>query len=132
MRSNAQMPPHGGVLVNRTLADADRSAAEARAASLPSVSLNAVQQADLFCIATGVLSPLTGFMGRADYESVVERMRLANGTVWSLPVTLAVDAAQAKRLPERGEIALVDSTGRVAGTMQIEEQFTYDRPREAH
>ncbi len=131
MRSNAQMPPHGGVLVNRMIADADRSAAEARAASLPSVSLNAVQHADLFCIATGVLSPLTGFMGRADYESVVERMRLTNGTVWSLPVTLAVDAAQAKRVPERGEIALVDSTGRVAGTMQVEEHFTYDRTREA-
>ena len=131
MRSNAQMPPHGGVLVNRLIADADRPAAEARAASLPSVSLNAVQHADLFCIATAVRSPLTGFMGRADYESVVERMRLANGTVWSLPVTLAVDAAQAKRLPERGEIALVDPTGRLAGTMQIEEHFTYDRTREA-
>src|SRR5262249_17492386 len=116
MTSTAQMPPHGGVLVNRLVADADRSAAEARAASLPSVSLNVVHHADLFCIATGVLSPLTGFMGRADYESVVERMRLADGTVWSIPVTLAVDADQAKRLPAHGEIALVDPTGRLAGT----------------
>src|SRR5262245_55030709 len=131
MTSNAQTPPHGGVLVNRLVADADRSAAETRAGALPSITLTAVQHADLFCIATGVLSPLTGFMGRADYESVVERMRLANGTVWSLPVTLAVTSDRAKSLPARGEIALLDPAGRLAGTMQIDEQFTYDRAREA-
>jgi sulfate adenylyltransferase len=131
MTSNAQMPPHGGVLVNRLVADADRSAAETRAGALPSITLTPVQHADLFCIATGVLSPLTGFMGRADYESVVERMRLADGTVWSIPVTLAVDAARARQLPSRGEIALLDPNGRLAGTMEIAEQFTYDRTREA-
>jgi hypothetical protein len=131
MTSNAQLPPHGGVLVNRLIADADRSSAETRAASLPSITLTPVQHADLVCIATGVLSPLTGFMGRADYESVVERMRLANGTVWSIPVTLAVDAAEAKRLPSRGEIALREPGGRLAGTMEIQEQYTYDRAREA-
>ena len=77
--------PHGGVLVNRLAAPAARADARAAAARMPAVRLNAVQHSDVLCIATGVFSPLTGFVGRADYESIVERMRLANGAVWSIP-----------------------------------------------
>jgi sulfate adenylyltransferase len=129
--SNDQIPPHGGVLVNRVVPPAGRAEAEQRAAALPSVTLTPVQHADLFCIATGVFSPLVGFMGRDDYESVTERMRLASGTVWSIPVTLAVDAAAAERLPTRGPIALRDPSGRLAGTMDVAERLSADKPREA-
>jgi sulfate adenylyltransferase len=131
MIPRSQVAPHGGVLVNRVVDASERADASTRAASLPAVTLTTVQHADLLCIATGVLSPLHGFVGRDDYESIVERMRLASGTVWSIPVTLAVDAARARQLPERGAIALLDPSGRLAGTMEINERFDCDKQREA-
>ena len=90
MTSADLIRPHGGALVDRIAAPSERGAALAAAARLPAVRLNAVQHSDLVCIATGVFSPLTGFVGRADYTSIVERMRLASGAVWTIPVTLAV------------------------------------------
>ena len=90
--------PHGGVLVNRIADPTARAAALSAAARLPVVQLTAVQHSDVLCMATGVFSPLTGFVARADYDSILERMRLADGTVWSIPVTLAVSAELAKTI----------------------------------
>jgi sulfate adenylyltransferase len=123
--------PHGGALVNRVGDASTRGDALAAAASLPAVTLTAVQRSDLLCLATGVFSPLTGFACKADYDSIVDRMRLAAGTVWSIPVTLAATADQARQYPEGGTIALRDSDGAVLGTMQVVEQFSYDKKREA-
>ena len=64
--------PHGGHLVDRLVPEAARAEASARAARLPRVRLNAVQLSDLFLIATGAYSPLTGFLGQADYRAVVD------------------------------------------------------------
>jgi sulfate adenylyltransferase len=129
--SSNQIAPHGGVLVNRVAEPAAAAAASRDAATLPAITLTPVQQADLLCIATGVFSPLTGFMRRDDYEPVVERMRLSSGAIWSIPVTLAVTAHEAKSLPARGEVALFDQAGRLAGTMEITEQYPYDKARES-
>ena len=123
--------PHGGVLVDRITAPAALGGALAAAARLPAVRLNAVQHSDLVCIATGVFSPLTGFVGRADYESIVERMRLANGAVWSIPVTLAVSNDTAASLKSARSIALEDPSGRLVATMEVAEQFGYDKRAEA-
>src|SRR5882757_2685552 len=84
--------PHGGRLTPR-LADAEeRELWLERSPGLPSVTLTAKQVADLECLAVGAFSPLEGFLRQADYESVVEDMRLACGLVWSLPITLAATA----------------------------------------
>jgi len=123
--------PHGGVLVNRIAAPAARAGALAAAARMPAVRLNAVQHSDLLCIATGVFSPLAGFVGRADYESIVERMRLADGTVWSIPVTLAVPNDVAASLKSAAAIALEDPSGRIVATMEVTELYGYDKRREA-
>src|SRR6185436_3422155 len=83
--------PHGGILINRFLqGDALQSAID-RAPGLPAIRLSARQTSDLELISTGAASPLTGFMGLADYHSVVRNMRLASGLPWSIPVTLAVN-----------------------------------------
>jgi len=71
--------PHGGMLVDRVLRGEERTEAQARAQQLPKVPLTAVAESDLELIAVGALSPLTGFMGKADYERVVHEMRLSNG-----------------------------------------------------
>jgi sulfate adenylyltransferase len=123
--------PHGGRLVNRVLEGQEQLAAEELALELPQVSLNARAVSDLELIATGVFSPLEGFMGRDNYLSVVKDMRLADGVAWSLPVTLAVDAEEATGLKLGGNVALVDSRGRLIGLLELEEAYPYDKRQEA-
>jgi sulfate adenylyltransferase len=77
-------------------------------------------------IASGALSPLRGFMGRDDYESVLERMRLKNGFAWSLPVCLAVDKA-----PKGDRVALAGEDGSLYAVLDVAEVFEYDARREA-
>jgi sulfate adenylyltransferase len=77
-------------------------------------------------LASGALSPLEGFLGRDDYEAVVEDMRLASGLVWALPVCLAVDAA-----PAGDRVALADARGRPVAVLEVDDVFPYDKEREA-
>ncbi len=126
-----EIAPHGGALVDRRLRGAEREAALVRAARLPKIALNVLNLSDLELLATGVFSPLTGFMGERDYTSVVDRMRLASGLVWSIPITLAVsrEAAEALRVGE--ELALTENDGHILAVMQLAEKFAYDKTREA-
>ncbi len=126
-----EIAPHGGVLINRVLSGAALDAARARAAKLTPVRLTPVAESDLEMIAIGALSPLTGFMAKADYERVVGEMRLANGLIWSMPITLPVDAATADGLHAGQEVALVNGAGRTLGLLTISEKFIYDKTREA-
>ena len=123
--------PHGGTLVNRFAEASERAALLERAATLPTLVLDERQISDLEMIAIGAFSPLTGFMGRADYERVVAEMRLASGAVWSIPVTLPVSRETASTLPDGGEVALVEPDGAVLAIMHIDEHFEYDKAREA-
>ena len=101
------------------------------AAGLTKVPLSPRAQSDLQMISTGVFSPLEGFMGRDEYEGVVEDMRLGSGLAWSLPITLSVDEERASGLSEGSEIALVDGTGEPVATMVLREMYGYDKEREA-
>jgi sulfate adenylyltransferase len=122
---------HGGTLVDRTLKGALREAALERAQSFKKVTLSDVQVSDLELIAVGAYSPLTGFMGRADYERVVEDMHLTGGAAWSIPVTLPAAPELAATLSEGEEVALCEKSGRILGILQLAEKFTYDKEREA-
>ena len=118
--------PHGGQLVDRRL-DADE--AEALAASpLPSLPLTAAEAADLRALATGAYSPLTGFMGAKEHESVTESMRLPDGTLWSIPVCLGIpDGVRV----DAGRLALRDEAGGLLGVLEVAEVFERDRDAEA-
>lgn len=124
------IPPHGGTLVNRVLPATARADALARAASLQKIALAPVNLADLELIAGGVVSPLTGFMGRADYTRVVNEMHLASGLVWSIPVTLAVTTEQAASIKEGQQVALCEGE-RVLALMTVAEKYGYDKETEA-
>ena len=126
-----QIAPHGGVLVDRMLRGAERENAIERAARLKQIALNAVNISDLELLAVGVLSPLTGFMGQRDYESVVEKMRLGNGLVWSIPITLPVTREIAATLSIGEEIALTEPDGHLLAVMTVTEKFEYAKTREA-
>jgi len=112
--------PHGGELVDR---GGERPV---DVESLEVLTLTSREVSDLDMLASGALSPLTGFMGREDYESVVESMRLGSGLPWALPVCLAVDEA-----PRGDRVALADQSGRVLAALDVEEVFAYDAEREA-
>lgn len=123
-------PPHGGQLVNRMLRGQMRQAVRERAEHLQKINLNPMNLSDLELIATGAMSPLTGFMGQLDYERVVTDMRLSNNLLWSIPVTLAVDTETADSINPGQEIALCEE-GNVLAVMEVGEKYTYDKKREA-
>src|SRR4028118_451005 len=85
----AAIVPHGGDLVDRRVPESERAERLQKAEELPKVVLGPRALSDLEMISTGVFSPLTGFMGQEDYESVVETMRLANDLVWGRPTPLS-------------------------------------------
>ncbi|HZG16002.1 MAG TPA: sulfate adenylyltransferase [Candidatus Bathyarchaeia archaeon] len=116
--------PHGGTLIRRIAEHQELPA------SLPHIEIDAVALSDLELIAIGVYSPLTGFLGSNDYKSVVERMRLADGTVWSIPITLPVSEEQAASL-QIGERFLLAHQGTVYGALNLTEIYRPDKEQEA-
>ena len=123
--------PHGGSLVNRELQGDALKSAIAHAKELPQFTLDERELSDLELIGVGALSPLTGFMRRMDYETVVESMRLSDGLIWAMPVTKAVTKEQAATLKEGQEITLVDENGEAMAIMQVTDIYSYDKKREA-
>jgi len=118
--------PHGGVLVDRVMRGEVGSAVRERAAQLIKIPLDNMGLSDLELVATGALSPLTGFMGKADYDRCVEDMRLTSGVLWSVPVTLAVDQDLAGRIQEGQEVALCEDD-RILAVLEVAEKYPYDR-----
>ncbi|MEL6137807.1 MAG: sulfate adenylyltransferase [Cyanobacteria bacterium J06628_6] len=122
---------HGGTLINRLASDEQKAIFNDKAESLPSVTLDERAASDLVMIAIGGFSPITGFMGQADYERVVTDMRLASGVPWSVPVTLSVSEAVAEPLQIGGLVRLDDASGRFIGVLELSEKYTYDKKKEA-
>lgn len=124
--------PHGGRLVNRLSVVGDEAAARReRALAASRVHLSEVALSDLELIATGVVSPLEGFMTREVYRAVVETMHLPNGLPWTIPITLPASPEVASRLRIGDDVALADSQGRVVGLLELADIFAYDREEEA-
>lgn len=128
---NGLIAPHGGTLVNRVLTGEKRMEQLAYAETLKKVPLDAFALSDLELIAIGAFSPLTGFLGQKDYDAVVENMRLANGTVWSIPITLPVPADVAAQIAIGETVALVGADGVIYGTLDVTEKFSPDKKKEA-
>jgi sulfate adenylyltransferase len=120
LAADVLIKPHGGKLVDGTGERPDDVDA------LEVVALTPREVSDLDMLASGALSPLEGFMGRADYERVVGEMRLGDGLPWALPVCLAVDAA-----PGGERVALADESGRKLAVLEVGEVYEYDKEREA-
>lgn len=123
--------PHGGKLINRIVSEEERKVLKDKIFILKNIKLNRRQISDLEMIATGAYSPLVGFMGKEDYESVLHNMRLANGLVWPIPVTLAIDKNESKRFEKGEDISLLDESGTVLGVLHLDEIYSYDKELEA-
>ncbi|MBW4478505.1 MAG: sulfate adenylyltransferase [Tolypothrix brevis GSE-NOS-MK-07-07A] len=127
----ALIQPHGGQLINRYLSGEEREASLFRASNLPRLTLSARNLADLECIATGVYSPLEGFVDEQEYYSIIKDMRLPNGLAWSIPVTLQISASVADQYQLNSEIALVHPNGTILAIMTITSKFQPDQNLEA-
>jgi sulfate adenylyltransferase len=131
MNADAIAAHGGGDLVDRRASAADRPKLRAYAEKLPSVTLGAREQADLEMLASGAFSPLEGFMGQADYLRSRDEMRLASDVPWSIPITLGVEEAEAKKLSVGEDVALATEDGTRLATMTIAEIYQVDRAKEA-
>ena len=129
--SDGQIAPHGSQLINRLATPAQANALRDRLFMLPRVALTPRALADLDLIAVGGFSPLDGFLKKADYDSVVERMRLASGLPWSIPITLSAPEAEASALQVGSEVALTDAQGEIRAVLALQEVFERDLEREA-
>jgi sulfate adenylyltransferase len=150
MSSGQLVLPHGGSLVNRIVEPQRAAALRERAASLPAITLSAKQSCDLEMIAIGAFSPLTGFVKRADFESICKQMRLAApenntshakpgaakgpgkpgvdiGYLWPIPITLAVDEATVQNLIRRGQAALYHADGTLMAIMDTSDIYPHDK-----
>ncbi len=118
--------PHGGRLVYRVLKDSRRERILDEISELPRVDIDRDTAVDLENIAYGIYSPLTGFMVREDFESVLDLMRLSNDLPWTMPITLDVSKEDAESFEEGDQIAIY-SEGTPIATMVVEDIYEYDK-----
>jgi len=121
--------PYHGELIDLLVPEAEREPIINRATHLPRIQLTQRNLCDLELLATGGFSPLRTFMGREDYHSVLRSMRLADGTLFPIPITLPV--AKSLNLSEGAEIALADEHNDLLAIMRVDEIYDWDRDEEA-
>jgi len=121
--------PYGGTLVNLLVPGEAQAETKAYASTLPSLQISERSVCDLEMLAVGGFSPLDRFMGKADYERVVHEMRLANGSIFSIPITLPVEPGPAIKLD--AEIALRNSKNDLLAILTIEEIYEWNQQEEA-
>lgn len=124
--------PHGGGELKPLLLEgAAREAELRRAATLPRVNVSSREAGDLIMLGIGGFTPLTGFMTKADWQGVCDRMTMADGLFWPIPITLSTDKTTADGLQIGGDIALFDpERGEILATMTVQEKYTIDKAHE--
>lgn len=123
--------PHGGALVDLIVTPERAAELKAESRNWPSWDLTARQLCDLELLGNGGFSPLRGFLGQDDYEAVCERMRLADGTLWPIPVNLDLPEEKAAELGTGTSLALRDPEGVMLAALHVSELYRPDREQEA-
>jgi len=122
--ASSLVSPHGGKLVHRTLVDPPD---DSYLASLQKIRLDLAKQMDVEQIAIGAYSPIEGFMGQEDFQSVLAEMRLASGVVWPLPIVLDVSQETADQLSLGETVGLIDEKGEVIALLHLAEKYKCDK-----
>ena len=123
MSKNNSIKPHGGILVNRIT--------KIDSTGLFSITITEDLANDVENIADGIFSPLEGFLGQQDFESVVSRGRLANDLAWTIPIVLDVDKETASKMKEAGDVLLQNPDGVGVAVLHVDETFTFDKEKTA-
>jgi len=119
--------PHGGKLVDRVLWGDCRQEALERVKTLPSLLISNESISDVENIATGVFSPLEGFIGRADFRNILNEMRLQNDLPWTIPIVLDARRDEAAGFEEGQDIVLRSENGRPVAILHLKEKYEFDR-----
>jgi sulfate adenylyltransferase len=131
MKNYNFMEPHGGALV-QLLVEHDRAVLlKDIVLSLQDITLNDRQLCDFELLSTGTFSPLKGYMTRPDYESVLDRMRLQNNTLWPIPICLDISETEARSLEAGQSVTIRDPEGFLLAVMHIEDIWPIDKKKEA-
>jgi sulfate adenylyltransferase len=123
--------PHGGKLVNLFVDDDRAAKLKDIALSLPDIILNDRQLCDLEMLVTGAFSPLTGFMCRTNYESVLNRMRLQDDMLWPIPICLDISETKAGPIEVGQSLSLRDPEGFLLAILHVEDLWPIDKEKEA-
>ena len=130
MSKTSLIDPHGGSLVNRLISGDQATKLQSEAASLPAITLSDKQACDLEMIAIGAFSPLEGFVGKDDFESICKNMRTADGVAWPIPITLAVDDATKASVEPGSRVALYHRDSTLLAVMDVNEVYSHDKKLE--
>ena len=122
---------HGGRLKELIASDSEKLSIKPQAINYPSITLNDRQLCDLELLMNGAFSPLEGFLNKKDYQSVLNEMRLADGTLWPLPITLDISQKQLESIKDHANIALRDEEGILLAVLDIEDIWEPDKTQEA-
>lgn len=134
-KSSKLVPPHGSSELKPLLLKGDtRNQALKLASSLPTITLSSRERGDLIMLGIGGFTPLNGFMNQADWQGVVNNMRLQSGDnaglFWPIPITLSAPKATADSLNQGDKVALVAQDGEIMGILTVEETYTIDKDHE--
>jgi sulfate adenylyltransferase len=131
-KPSQSIAPHGGTLVDLLVSERDRDKLADEARNFPKLTVNERELSDLEMLSIGALSPLKGFQGKAEYDSILDSMHLPNGLPWTIPVTLSLTDEEAKRIGGTEAITLVPGeTAEPLAILEVDEVFKREREREA-
>jgi len=119
--------PHGGRLINRILRREEKEKLLERAKELPSLKLASESISEVENIAFGVFSPLEGFLGKKDYQSVLNQMRLPDDLPWPIPIVLDIEREKADKFKEGQDIILLNEDNQPVAVLHLEEKYEYSK-----
>jgi len=127
----ALVPPHGKdrVLKPLLLTGKELEAEKKKAETLTKLPITSMEAGDCVMMGIGAFTPLAGFMGKADWQGVCDKMQMADGTFWPIPITLSATKENADKVKEGQEIALLDveESGEIVATMKVTEKYSIDK-----
>ena len=119
--------PHGGQLVNKILSEAEGQKIIDNVGKYQKIILDEEQLKDVCNIATGIYSPLEGFLREADMKRVVSDMRLLDGNIWPIPIVLDIDNKSNEQIKDQKEILLLDSEENIIAILKNIELYNFDK-----
>jgi len=122
---------YGGPLNDLVVSPGRAETLKKKSIHWPGVTLHPRQISELTLLMNGGFSPLTGFMEQADYQSVLDNMRLADGTLWPIPICLGIKAKTAEKLNASEKLALLDPEGFILAVLHVTDIWPVDKEREA-
>ena len=123
--------PHGGTLINRLLEGSQQQVAKERAQKLTKLTLSEREVSDLEMIAVGAMSPLEGFMTKADYEGCLNKKRLKSSLPWTIPITKSISIDEKSKIQGQKEVVLADPQGNLLAILEVADIYPHDKKEQA-